>query len=330
MQWSDTLDPSPISSRAAWALGREQAGDLLLTSLRLGSQPLRTWGICCGSLAHQSSWIWAWLVPWSLHCPWVPLRHHCMDFHFKQVFRAQHPGQARQPWPTPRAGLVLCLSAVTVSLEQLLHASTTLLVHLGRPPSHQCCWGSGGSARCCENQFVQVRGGRSLVCWLLFSGTVLLMKVVIFSVNAGEHGGKWILNLWVPVWNTGWGAGKGCRMTWKNGKERRHYWSSSHNRDSDRDRQRWSGAIRSSFAAPKTLLHFADQLGSRCQHILGTQGNSWLEAARWMTKFLAKLMVPEEKWSISHHWRIFMLSCCTCALLGGTCYSRSHCDLSSL
>lgn len=35
----------------------------------------------------------------------------------------------------------------------------------------------------------------------------------------------------------------------------------------DRERQRGSYAIRSSFAAPKTLLHFADQLGSRCQHI---------------------------------------------------------------
>ena len=49
-----------------------------------------------------------------------------------------------------------------------------------------------------------------------------------------------------------------------------------------------------------------------------------------MTKFLPKLMVPEEKWPMSHHRIIFMLSCCSSALLGGRCYSTSHCNLNRL
>lgn len=52
-----------------------------------------------------------------------------MDLLFKQMFGAQHSGQAVQPWHLPCASLVLGLPAATLSLELLLHPSPALLIH---------------------------------------------------------------------------------------------------------------------------------------------------------------------------------------------------------
>lgn len=120
------------------------------------------------------------------------------------------------------------------------------------------------------------------------------------------------------MWNMGWGVGRCCGTTPKIGKRRDIAIAGHYIRDGDRGRQKWLDAIRCNCVGPRTLLHFADRLQLRCQNTPGTWIQSHLEAAEWMTRFPVKLMVPEGKQPMSFLWRVFMLSCCSPALLKGS------------
>lgn len=91
-------------------------------------------------------------------------------FALRAGVQSQHLGQGGQPWGTPRASLVLGLSAVVLSLEQALHPRTALLTHLGGPPLHQRCSGSEAvpdavKIRLCPHQRRQVPGVLTPFLW---------------------------------------------------------------------------------------------------------------------------------------------------------------------
>lgn len=128
----------PSLSKGSLGPGEGAAGYLILSSLRLRSQPLRTWRTSSGSETDLS--IQALGLGYGSCAMQAPLCGSAPP----AAPQAQLSGRAGQPWSVPCAGLVLGLSAATLSLELLLHPAQLC--------SSRTCRGSEGSAGLCETR----------------------------------------------------------------------------------------------------------------------------------------------------------------------------------
>lgn len=160
------MGPPPASPMAAWALGREQAGDLISTSSRLRSQPLRTWRTCSGSETHLALGLGHGFVP--RVCA-SPVCHPGSSVWVCSSSSTLSPAP-RPCWPALECPMAWpCPGAVCRSPQPgMLHPA-------------QLCSFMGPRRECWTLEPERgVRGGSSLLCCLPFSGTMACVEVANF------------------------------------------------------------------------------------------------------------------------------------------------------